>query len=79
MQRDRAEKIVAITGDFRFKALLDEVQERKELAEKKLRNPINTHEKDMLYKGGILMAEDILGLTEEAHRVLEPQKEEDVS
>lgn len=76
MQRERAELLAGLRGNASVLALFDEIKERKDLANKKLQNPANTHDKDSFYKGGIAMADDILNITAEAFRVLNTPKQE---
>lgn len=77
MRLERAEAIAGLTGDVRLEDFFDEIRERKDLAIKKLKSPTNSRDKDNFYKGGISMAEDILGLIEEAHKTLDALEKEE--
>ena len=76
MTSDQAQIILSIDS-LHWQILCEVVKEEQSLCRKILENPINVHEIDMMYKGAISFAEQVMAYKETAYKILHPVMDEE--
>lgn len=74
MTPDQAQIILSIDS-LHWQILCEVVKEEQSLCRKILENPTNVHEVDMMYKGAISFAEQVMAYKEMAYKILHPPKD----
>ncbi len=76
MTTEQAQIIFSI-DPIHWQTLCEVVKEEQSICRKILENPTNVHEVDMMYKGAISFAEQVMGYKEMAYKILHPVMDEE--